>query len=56
MRSIIDPAVEGSKRKITLQASNMKGSEFLDTVVAQAGLTYDFRENGIYILENLRAR
>lgn len=46
IKVIIDPAVDASKRLVTLSAKDMKAGEFLQEVVDQTGLGYDFRENG----------
>jgi hypothetical protein len=56
IKVVIDPAVDASKRLVTLSAKDMKASEFLQAVVDQTGLGYDFRDNGIYILEKPEGR
>ena len=42
-------SIRSQAHTVTLQAKNMKASDLLNDVMARTGLTYDFRDNGIYV-------
>jgi hypothetical protein len=51
IKIVIDPDVDARRHIVNLKVKDMKASDVLSQIMDQTGLTYEFKDDGIFVKE-----